>query len=393
MSTDATEMDIAIDQSRLEDLEDRLRRTRLAHDYSNDDWEYGTNGTYLRHLIDYWLEEYDWRGQEREINKFSHFKAMIDEIPIHFIHERGVGPDPLPIVLTHGWPWTFWDFKDVIRPLADPGSFGGDPLDAFDVVVPSLPGYIFSSPLTTPGINWWKTADLWTTLMGDILGFDRFAAHGSDWGGAVTLQLGHKYPDRVIGVHTTVAAPLTIFSGDRPWDFAGDVLSSIEDAEARQVIIDYDRLIGAHVAVHVLSPQTIGYALEDSPAGLCAWLVERRRAWSDCDGDVERSYSKDELLTQTSLYWLTDTFASSARYYHEAAAHPWGPSHNLTPVVQVPTGFTLFRHDAPVPSLDFLQDTYDLRFHRVSEQGGHFAAAEQPTTVVADIREMFRSLR
>jgi pimeloyl-ACP methyl ester carboxylesterase len=389
----AAEFTVDIDQSRLDDLQDRLRRARLATDYSNEDWKYGTNGTYLRQLIDYWMTEFDWRAQEAEINRLSHFKVDIDDVPIHFALERGIGPDPLPLVLTHGWPWTFWDFKDVIGPLTNPAAFGGDPADAFEVIVPSLPGYVFSTPLRVSGINWWKTADLWAKLMSDVLGYDRFAAHGSDWGAAVTLQLGHRYHDRVIGVHTTIAAPLEIFSGERPWDFAGDALAALEDPALRAELIDYDRKIAAHVAVHVLSPQTIGYALQDSPAGWCAWLVERRRAWSDCGGDLEASYSRDELLTNISLYWLTDSINTSVRYYHEAAAHPWRPSHDLQPRVHVPTGFTLFEQDAPVPPISYLAETYDLRFHHVSSRGGHFAAAEQPALIVDDLRSMFRPLR
>jgi hypothetical protein len=385
-------MSVAIAQSRLDDLKQRLERAHLPQDYGNDGWEFGTNGDYLQELIDYWVHDFDWRRQEDEMNTFSHFKVTIERTPVHFLLERGRGPNPLPLVLSHGWPWTFWDFKDVIRPLADPGSFGGDPQDAFDVVVPSLPGYVFSTPLTSLGMNWWRTADLWATLMSDVLGYERFGAHGSDWGAAISLQLGHKYHDRAIGVHTTVAAPLSIFTGDRPWDFVGGMLTDA-DAALRAELIAYDRKIGAHVVVNILSPQTIAYALHDSPAGLCAWLVERRRAWSDCGGDVERTFSKDELLTHTALYWLTDCFATSVRYYHEAAAHPWQPSHDATPLVQAPTGFTLFERDAPVPPVEFLRDTYDLRFHRVCGRGGHFAAAEQPNVIVEDLREMFRPLR
>jgi hypothetical protein len=385
-------MSVEVAPSRLHDLSTRLKRAHLPEDYANADWAYGTNGDYLHQLVDYWIHGFDWRQQERAMNTFSHFKVGIEGLPIHFILERGVGPSPLPLILSHGWPWTFWDFKEVIRPLSDPEAFGGDPGDAFDVVVPSLPGYVFSTPVTRPGVNWWTTADLWATLMTDILGYDRFGAHGSDWGAAISLQLGHKYFDRLVGVHTTVAAPLSIFSGDRPWDFVGDMLSGADDA-TRSELLAYDRRIGAHVAVNILSPQTIGYGLQDSPAGLCAWFLERRRAWSDCGGDVERCFSKDDLLTHTSLYWLTDSFTTSVRYYHEAAAHPWSPSHRRSPAVQAPVGFTLFPRDAPVPPEEYLRQAYNLRFHRIREQGGHFAAAEQPDAIIEDLREMFRPLR
>jgi hypothetical protein len=194
-------------------------------------------------------------------------------------------------------------------------------------------------------------------------------------------------------VHTTHAAPLTIFSGERPWDFAGESLRNLDDEAMRAELIGFDRKIAAHVAVHVLSPQTIGFALQDSPAGLCAWLVERRRAWSDCGGDIESVYTKDDLLTSVSLYWLTDSFTSSVRYYHEAAADPWRASHDQLPAVRVPAGFTLFTRDGPVPPISYLENTYDLRFHHVCSRGGHFAAAEQPETIVEDLRTMFRPLR
>src|SRR5438046_2984123 len=191
---------VAVPEETLADLRERLAKTRWPGDFANPGWEYGTNGDYLRSLVDYWLRGYDWRGHEREMNAFSHYRTTIEDVPIHFIREPGKGPEPLPLILSHGWPWTFWDFHKVIRPLADPAAFGGDPRDAFDVVVPSLPGYGFSTPLTTPGINFWRTADLWVAVM-DSLGYPRFAAQGGDWGAMVAAQLGHKYADRLFGVH------------------------------------------------------------------------------------------------------------------------------------------------------------------------------------------------
>ena len=166
----------------LDDLRERLKRTRWPRDFANDDWRYGTKLEYLRELVDYWINKFDWRGVEAKINSFANFKTEIDGVPIHFIHEKGKGPDPMPLIVTHGWPWTFWDINKVIRPLADPGAHGGDPRDAFDVVVPSLPGYGFSTPLTKPGINYWRTADLWVRLMQEVLGYRKFAAQGGDWG-------------------------------------------------------------------------------------------------------------------------------------------------------------------------------------------------------------------
>src|SRR3989442_8298617 len=207
---------IAIPETVLTDLRERLAKTRWSSDFANPRWEYGTNRDYLKSLVDYWRQDYDWRKHEREMNTFSHYQTTIEDVPIHFIHEPGKGPKPMPLILSHGWPWTFWDFHKVIRPLADPAAFGGDPQDAFDVVVPSLPGYGFSIPLTTPGVNCWSTADMWVTLMQDVLGYKKFAAEGGDWGAILTAQLGHKYADRLIGIYSHLMIPLSFFSGSLP---------------------------------------------------------------------------------------------------------------------------------------------------------------------------------
>ena len=221
---DAKPFTIAIPDATLTDLQERLRRTRYPIDFANENWAYGTNRAYLEEVVAYWRDHYDWRKHEAEMNRFAHYRTTIDGIPIHFIHERGKGPKPIPLILSHGWPWTFWDLQKVIRPLADPAAFGGDPADAFDVVVPSLPGFGFSTPLTTPGINWWRTADLWVTLMRDVLGYPKFAAEGGDWGAFVTQQLGHKYPQHLIAIYLTLAIPMDFFSGGglKESDYAPD---------------------------------------------------------------------------------------------------------------------------------------------------------------------------
>jgi len=206
---------VAIPDADLDDLRARLERTRWSPEYANDDWRYGARGDTLRELVAYWLNGFDWRAQERAINAVAQFRTSIDGIPIHFVHVRGKGPRPIPLLLGHGWPWTFWDLKKVIGPLSDPAAHGGDPGDAFDVVVPSLPGYAFSTPLAVPGINFWRTADLWVQLM-ERLGYPRFAAQGGDWGALVAAQLGHKHADRLIGVHLHFCTPLTAFA--RPLD-------------------------------------------------------------------------------------------------------------------------------------------------------------------------------
>jgi pimeloyl-ACP methyl ester carboxylesterase len=393
MSTYTAEpFEIEVPESRLDDLRRRLECVRWAPDMGNEDWRYGTNGAYLRELVDHWLHGYDWRAHERAMNAYDHFRVPIDGIPIHFLHARGKGPRPLPLILTHGWPWTFWDFEKVIGPLTDPAAHGGDPADAFDVVVPSLPGFGFSTPLEETGINWWKTADLWVVLMRDVLGYERFCAHGGDWGTLVTHQLGHRHAGLLYGVHLVGAAPLDSFS-ERPWSVGGLMEGMSEGSDERAAMIAWEKKFASHVAVQHLDPQTLAYAMHDSPVGLCAWILERRRAWSDCGGDVERRFSKDELLTTMMLYWLTDSFVTSVRFYYEAGADLWRPDHDRMPVVEAPTGITFFAPDKPPGEMEWTESYYNRRFLRVHPSGGHFAPAEESEAVVADLRDMFRTDR
>jgi pimeloyl-ACP methyl ester carboxylesterase len=393
---------IAIPDEALDDLNRRLRATRWPEDFANDHWTYGTNTAYLRSLVEYWIEEYDWRAAEREMNGFAHFRTEVDGVPVHFIHEKGRGPDPVPLIVSHGWPWCFWDMRRIIRPLADPAAFGGDPADAFDVVVPSLPGFGFSTPLRTPGINWWRTADLWHALMTRGLGYTRFAASGGDWGALVTSQLGHKYAASLHGIHLMHAIPLTLFNTERPWDItSGALVPPAIRGELREALHARQRRIASHVAVQVLDPQTLANALNDSPAGLLSWLVERRRAWGDTRGDVESRFPREHLITTTMLYWLTGSFGTSARYYAEAAHHPWKPSHDRMPAVEAPTAITLLGGEKD-PSVDdpvagFLAGertrSYNLRQVTSHPSGGHFGHYEEPEAVVDAIRAMFRAAR
>jgi len=380
--------EIAIPEQDLEDLRARLARARWSPDHSNADWRYGTRGDYLRELVTYWLHQFDWRAQERAINAVPQFRTAIDGIPIHFVHQRGTGPAPIPLLLGHGWPWTFWDLHKVIGPLSDPGAHGGDPRDAFHIVVPSLPGYTFSNPLTTPGINFWRTADLWVQLM-ERLGYPRFAAQGGDWGALVAAQLGHKYADRLVGVHLHFCAPLTAFAG-RPLD------ASEYDPDEQHLLEHNTRFARderGYASIQTTRPQTLAHALDDSPLGLCAWIVEKRRSWSDCGGDVERAFTRDELLTTISLYWLTRSFGSSARFYYEAAHQPWKPSHDRHPVVEAPTGIAVFPRDVLIMPRRFRERYYNLQRCTQMPRGGHFAPMEQPGLLVDDIRSLFRPLR
>lgn len=386
---EAARYEVAIEEATLQDLRRRLVNTRWPIDFANADWEYGPERGYLEELVDYWLNVYDWRAAEKEINSFANYRVMIDEVPIHFIHERGKGPKPVPLILSHGWPWTFWDFQKVIRPLSDPAAFGGDPADAFDVVVPSLPGFGFSVPLTKTGVNFAATAELWLKLMQDVLGYQRFGAQGGDWGHLVSSQLGHKHPEAMIGVHLSLAMPMDLFSNPLPTeeDYAPEERHLYRHTQQRM------QHATSHVAVQTADPETLSYGLHDSPVGLCAWLVGRRRNWSDCEGDVERRFSKDDLLTTTMIYWVSESFVTSARYYHEAQKHPWQPVHDRMPVVQAPTGVAIFPQELAIMPERWLSSYYNLKQLTRMQSGGHFAPMEEPEALVQDIRTFFRPLR
>jgi pimeloyl-ACP methyl ester carboxylesterase len=373
----------------LDDLRERLGRTRWAPDFGNESWSYGTNAAYLRELCEYWRAGFDWRKQERAMNAFPHFKTEIEGIPIHFIWQRGKGPRPMPLILSHGWPWTFWDIHKLIGPLSDPAAYGGDPADAFDVVVPSLPGYGFSTPLQTTGINFWRTADLWVTLMQETLGFPRFSAYGADWGALITAQLGHKYADRLYGIHTSLPLPLDLFFGELPSaaQFGADEKGWYEQN------VNFFRTGSGYSAIQSTKPQTLAYGLNDSPAAQCAWILEKRRGWSDCGGVVEKVFSKDELLTTMTLYWATQSGGSSARFYYECLHNPWKPSHGRTPVVEAPTGVAVFENEIIHFPRKWANDYFNLKRWQRIGAGGHFVPMEQPQALIAELRQFFRPLR
>jgi pimeloyl-ACP methyl ester carboxylesterase len=256
-------------------------------------------------------------------------------------------------------------------------------------VVPSLPGFGFSTPLTTPGINWWRTADLWVTLMRDVLGYPKFAAEGGDWGAFVTQQLGHKYPQHLIAIYLTLAIPMDFFSGGslKEADYAPDEQAALaRTREARPSII-------SHVAVQTRDPQTLAYGMHDSPVALLAWMLERRRAWSDCGGDIERRYPKDDLLTHIMIYWATESFVTSVRYYYEAREHPWKPLHDRTPVVEAPTGIGVFPRELLIPPRQWAEKYFNLKRWTPMTAGGHFAPSEEPEQLVNDLRAFYRSYR
>lgn len=378
---------IAIAQSVLDDLRERLARTRWTADFANDDWAYGASAAYVRELADHWRDGYDWRAREAAMNRLPQFRTEIDGLPIHFVHVRGQGPRPRPLLLSHGWPWTFWDFRKVIGLLTDPAAHGGDAADAFDVVVPSLPGFGFSTPLTAPGVNWWRTADLWVVLM-ERLGYRRFGAHGGDVGAFISAQLGHKYADRITGVHLTAPGMLTFMAG-QGWSEAD---YGPEDAAHVPRMRQVRGSETGHFVIQATKPQSLAVAFADSPAGLLAWLVDKRRNWGDCHGEVESRFSKDDLLDNAMLYWATDSYHTSARYYYEGAHHPWRPSHDRTPVVEAPTAIAVFPAELTFAPRRAAERYYNLRRWTEMPAGGHFAPMEEPELLVEDLRGFFRAL-
>lgn len=388
---------VHVPEATLADLAGRLERTVWPDDPENEDWRYGVNAAYLRELVDYWRADFDWRRVETAINAFPNFQTVIDGVPIHFIHRRGVGPKPVPIILTHGWPWTFWDMHRIIEPLADPAGHGGDPADAFDVIVPSLPGYGFSGPVPRAGMNFWKTADLWHRLMTEGLGYDRYAASGGDWGALVSSQLGHKYAASLHGIHLMHPMLLDQFNGPRPWDVTARAWDQGQPVPASML------KFASHFAVQVLDPQTLAYALADSPVGTLAWLLERWRSWGDSGGDPEHVFSREHMIASAMIYWITGTVGSSMRAYADAARDPWRPSHNRAPMVQAPTAITFLSGENPpgISTSDrvaLFQDgpraaAFNAVYLRAHEGGGHFGYYENPQAVITDLRAMFRERR
>ena len=369
---------IDIYQEVLDDLKQRLAVTRWPDEISDAGWDYGSNLSYVKELCAYWKDRYDWRAQERKLNTFPQFKVEVDGLGIHFIHVKGKGPNPMPLVITHGWPSSFYEMHKVIGPLADPAGHGGDPADAFDVVAPSLPGYGFSDKPDKRGMNTAAIAGLWVKLMG-VLGYGRFGSHGGDWGAGVTSALASRHASHMIGVHFSMASARFDEAKDdpkyKPW---WDALQA------------YRREEWGYVHLQGTKPQTLSYGLNDSPAGLAAWIVEKWRRWSDCGGDVERSYTKDELLTNIMVYWVSESIGSSIRLYKETfgGSTPTG----VNPRTEVPTGVATF-NEANRPPRELAEPNYNLHRWTDMDRGGHFPAMENPEGLVHEVREFFRPLR
>jgi epoxide hydrolase len=376
---------IEIPQAELDDLRDRLLRTRWPDELPGVGWTRGVPLGYLKDLAGYWRDGYDWRKQEASLNELPQFTTTIDGANVHFLHVRSREPGALPLILTHGWPGSVVEFLNVIGPLTDPRAHGGDPADAFHLVIPSMPGYGLSGPTREPGWTTSRVARAWAELM-RRLGYDRYGAQGGDWGAFVSPELGRIDPDHVIGVHLNAATFGFIPFG--PVD--PDELATFTDAEKARL----ERLNAStagpgngYFEVHSTRPQTLAYALTDSPVGQLAWIVEKFKEWTHAADVPEDAVDRDQLLTNVMLYWLTGTANSSGRMYYENMHAGFSPQQPGT----TPTGVAVFAEDYAIRR--YGERSNNIVHWSEFDRGGHFAAMEAPDLLVADVREFFRGVR
>ena len=364
----------------LDDLKSRLRNTRWPEAELVDDWSQGTPVKWVREVCHYWAETYDWRHREALLNRFAQFTTDIDGLSVHFVHVRSPHPDALPLIITHGWPGSIVEFHKIIEPLTNPTAHGGKAADAFHVVCPSLPGFGFSAKPTTSGWGVDRIARAWTSLM-ERLGYGRYGAQGGDWGSAVTTSLGAQDANHCAGIHITLAM------GSRS---KVDGEPTAEEARALRGIKHYAEWDSGYSMQQSTRPQTLGYGLTDSPSGQAAWILEKFWAWTDCDGHPENVFTRDELLDNIMLYWVTASAASSARLYWES----FGPGKRAAYTVTVPTGVAVYPKEIVTPVRKWMEAGYtDIRHWTEMPKGGHFAAFEQPELFVDDLRTFFRTLR
>jgi microsomal epoxide hydrolase len=375
---------LRVPDNAITDLRERLARTRFPDQAPGDPWAYGTSVDYLRGLIEYWCTNFDWRAQEARLNAFPQFKAPLHDIDVHFLHVPGKGPNPCPLLLMHGWPGSVFEFMDIIPRLTDPARFGGDPADAFTVVAPSLPGYGMSFRPGQKRFGIEEIADCLADLMTETLGYRRFAAQGGDWGGITASRMGYAHADKLIGIHVNLLAvrrDTNMVSNPTPEErtYLGELAQWLKEETGYQWI-------------QGTRPQTLSFALTDSPAGLAAWIVEKFRVWSDCNGDVESAFTRDQLLANISLYWFTGAIGSSFFPYYFRMHRPWPIPEGGR--IEVPTGYAAFPREILRAPRSLAERTYtNLQRWTVMSRGGHFAAMEEPDALADDVRAFFRPLR
>lgn len=368
----------------LADLKQRLARVRWPDEVPGNQWQYGAQLAYMKSLVDYWRDGYDWRRHEADFNRFDHYKVKLAGIDLHYLRAEGRGPSPMPLLLSHGWPGSVHEFHKILPMLTDPASFGGDPADAFTVIAPSLPGYAFSFSPNQLRFSVEQIADVFATLMTDVLGYKRFAAQGGDWGGFVTSRLGHAYPDRLFGIHINLLSlrrdtPLP--SNPTP----EEKLYFEQRAHWMKEEVGYTWIQGT-------KPQTLAYGLSDSPVGLASWIVEKFHTWSDNKGDLDGYLGRDDMLTNIMIYWVTGAIGSSFWPYYARMHGPWPIPDGVK--IGVPMGYAEFPKEILRPPRSLAETMYsDIRRWTKLPRGGHFAALEQPELLAGEIREFFRPLR
>jgi microsomal epoxide hydrolase len=378
---------IDVPQAALDDLDRRLAATRWPPDPPCDGWERGVPTGYLRELTGYWRDTYDWRRAEAQLNSFPQFTTEIDGANVHFLHVRSPEPGALPLLLTHGWPSSIAEFLEVAGPLTDPATHGGDPADAFHLVIPSMPGFGFSGPVREPGWNLHRVARAWVQLM-QRLGYERYGTQGGDFGSMISLELARTAPEHVVGAHCSM---LITLPAEDPAEIAA---LSAADQQRVMHFVRFANELNGHFKVQSTRPQTLAYALTDSPVGQLAWIVEKFREWTDSASVPEDAVSRDHLLTNVMIYWLTGTAGPSAQLYYEYAEQLRTHTAEAELPITVPVGVAIFPHDMVVPIRRFAdRDIPTITHWTEFERGGHFAALEQPASFVGDVRDFFRSTK
>ena len=385
MTVTPTPFTLRVPDADIADLRDRLARARFPDQAPGDPWAYGTDVSYLRELAEYWRNDFDWRAEEAALNAFPQFRVPLDGIDLHYLHVPGVGPDPMPLLLLHGWPGSVFEFLDIIPRLTDPARFGGDPRDAFTIVAPSLPGYGLSFKPGQKRFGVPEMADCVAALMHDVLGYETFGAQGGDWGAAITTRLGYAHAGRLIGIHLN----FMMAAGRDPSAFPNP---TEEEQRYLGEVAHWLREETGYQAIQGTRPQTLAFGLTDSPIGLAAWIVEKFRAWSDCGGDVESVISRDRMLADIALYWFSGAIGSSFwPYYarqHGSVIVPSGET------ISVPTGYAQFPCEIIRPPRSAAERVFtDIRRWSIMPRGGHFAAMEQPGPLADEISAFFRALR
>jgi pimeloyl-ACP methyl ester carboxylesterase len=385
MSQTITPFHLHATDAELEDLRSRLRRTRWPERATVSDWSQGVPLDYLQEICRYWAGDYDWRAREALINRFNQYRTEIDGLGIHFLHVRSREQDALPLILTHGWPGSIVEFLDVIEPLVDPVAHGGKAADAFHLVIPSLPGFGWSDRPSEPGWGVPHIAQAWAALMAG-LGYQRYGAQGGDWGAGVTTVLGQRDPDHLVGIHLNM---LTLGPPLEQTEFEEDELVALD------AIRHYVEVESGYSKQQGTRPQTVGYGLADSPAGQCAWILEKFHNWADCGGDPVAALGADRLLDNVMAYWVPGTGASSGRIYWETYRDPaYGLQADGWGRVDVPVGASLFAKELFKGTRSWAERVYgDLRYWNSLDKGGHFAAFEQPALFVDEVRKFFRLVR